>query len=284
MLFSVVIPTCHRNDHLAECLNRLDSGQQTLGRDDYSVIVTDDGSTSTAEAMIAGKFSWARWLQGPRRGPAANRNCGAAEATAPWIVFCDDDCLPTPGFLEAYARAVREHPETRVFEGRTSADRPRRHPLEVAPINAQGGHLWSCNFCISRDLFRKLGGFNEQFPYAAMEDMDFYKRVKQVEGPALFVPEAEIIHPWRMLDVKSQARKHVASQSIYAQLHPEDWRLFTFSQHLKNAARYYLREFPSEVREFGWLAIRAQPLRWWDLAYRGWRAAKLPKPGPRSPS
>lgn len=43
MLFSVVIPTCRRNDLLAKCLDRLAPGQQTLSPDQYEVIVTDDG-------------------------------------------------------------------------------------------------------------------------------------------------------------------------------------------------------------------------------------------------
>jgi GT2 family glycosyltransferase len=272
-MLSVVIPTCARNDLLAQCLERLAPGAQTLPAADYEVVVTDDGGSTNARELLHSRFPWARWIQGPRRGPASNRNHGALAATSKWIVFCDDDCLPTPGFLEAYVRAIADHPTTKVFEGRTSADRPKRHPLEGAPINQVGGHLWSCNLAIEVAFFRELGGFNEVFPFAAMEDMDFCKRLKQMGVVSRFVPEAEIIHPWRMLDLVKHTRRHVASQLIYARLHPEDRHLFTVWQHCKNVARYYVRDFPAELRDFGWLALRCQPLRWWEAVYRGWHFA-----------
>jgi GT2 family glycosyltransferase len=172
--------------------------------------------------------------------------------------------------LKAYLNAIQANPKTLVFEGKTVADRPKQHPLEGAPINERGGQLWSCNLAISANYFQTLGGFNEEFPYAAMEDLDFKKRVLDSGASTLFVPEALIVHPWRMLNLKQHTRRHVASQLIYARLHPDEWKLFSFSTHLRNVARYYLRDFPSEIKEFGWQAISCQPLRWWEIAYRAW--------------
>ena len=77
MLFSVIIPTYHRNDLLAKCLDCLASNVQTLTSDDYEVIVTDDGSLTTAEEMINQHYSWVKWVAGSHNGPAANRNNGA---------------------------------------------------------------------------------------------------------------------------------------------------------------------------------------------------------------
>ena len=79
-MISVVIPTRHRNDPLAECLARLAPGVQTLAADRYEVIVTDDGSAETSADVVRQRFPWARWAAGPRRGPAANRNNGARQA------------------------------------------------------------------------------------------------------------------------------------------------------------------------------------------------------------
>jgi GT2 family glycosyltransferase len=103
-----------------------------------------------------------------------------------------------------------------------------------------------------------------------MEDLDFKRRVVDFGAQTHFVPEAKIVHPWRMLDLKRHTRRHVASQLIYARLHPDEQNLFSFTTHLKNIGRYYLRDFPSEVKEFGWSALRCQPVRWWEMAYRGW--------------
>jgi glycosyltransferase involved in cell wall biosynthesis len=116
MLFSVVIPTRHRNDLLAKCLDRLAPGNQTTSAT-YEVIVTDDGADSTAEAMIQQQYAWAKWVAGPRQGPAANRNNGASYAQGDWLVFTDDDCLPEPNWLETYAEAIATYPQIRAFEG-----------------------------------------------------------------------------------------------------------------------------------------------------------------------
>src|SRR5688572_17920597 len=108
MLISIIVPTCHRNDLLAKCLDRLAPEVQSdvvlcakdSARADrqsgtaespflgatvapnpkavrYEVIVTDDGKDATAEQMIGESYPWATWLPGPRRGPASNRNNGA---------------------------------------------------------------------------------------------------------------------------------------------------------------------------------------------------------------
>jgi len=265
---SVVIPTCHRNDLLSICLEHLEPGRQTLEPSNYEVIITDDGSDSTAERMVRDRFGWARWVPGPRRGPAANRNQGALAARGEWLVFCDDDCLPSKELLEAYRDAADEFPGSRVLEGKTTVDRPKTHPLEHAPINESGGYLWSCNFAVEKSLFRSLGGFDERFLHAAMEDVDLHFRIRKLGLQVPFVPAAAVIHPWRLTDVKTHVRRHTASQLIYVQLHPEERHLFTLGQNLRNLACYYRKDFIGEVANFGWLAIRCQPLRWWEFVYR----------------
>jgi glycosyltransferase involved in cell wall biosynthesis len=108
--FSVIIPTYHRNDLLAKCLDCLADGIQTLPFEQYKVIVTDDGSETTAEEMIRECYPWVQWVAGPHKGPAANRNNGAKYAKGKWLAFTDDDCLPDPQWLETYAEATVAEP------------------------------------------------------------------------------------------------------------------------------------------------------------------------------
>lgn len=190
---SVVIPTCHRNDLLALCLDALAPGAQSLDASAYEIIVTDDGSLSTAQAMMAEKYAWARWVAGPRRGPAANRNYGALMARGEFVAFTDDDCLPTRGWVGAYADSIAD--EFEVYEGATKATKPFRGPLAVAPINEEGGLLWSCNMMVKSQLFDATGGFDEGFPHASDEDTDFRERVKSAGYALRFVPDALIYHP-----------------------------------------------------------------------------------------
>ena len=199
--FSVVIPTYRRNDSLARCLNRLMSDRQEFPSADYEVIVSDDGPDhDNARLLVENTYSWVRWVGGPRRGPAANRNRGAAEARGDFLAFPDDDCLPQPGWLVAFAAKLASPggDKMRVLEGRTTGgDGPAMGPRFTAPVNLYGGLLWSCNFAIERRLFFDLGGFDERFPFPHMEDVDLRLRLEDRQEPYPFVPEALVEHPPR---------------------------------------------------------------------------------------
>ena len=216
-MFSVIIPTCHRNADLALCLDCLAPGEQSLPSETYEVIVTDDGRDSTAEAMIRDRYPWAKWTQGPRRGPAANRNHGARQAQGEWLVFTDDDCLPSQGWLGAYFEELHT---ADVLEGLTRADRGRESYAEEAPINLTGGYLWSCNFSIERKSFEAVGGFDESFPAPAMEDCDLRENLREAGIPFRFIAQAEVIHPWRQARGWGFWEIHLQAVLHYYHKHP----------------------------------------------------------------
>jgi len=190
--FSLVIPTRARDDLLAKCLELLRPQVEQQGAE---VIVTDDGAGSTTREMIEARFPFARWTRGPSRGPAANRNHGAALAEGEFILFLDDDIEPASDLLAGYAAALA--PEINVYEGRTTCRAGLHSPLEHAPINETGGWLWSCNMMIRRSFWLSFGGFDEDFPYAHMEDVVFRERLKAAGEQFLFVPAATVDHPPR---------------------------------------------------------------------------------------
>ena len=198
-LFSVIVPTYHRNDLLAKCLDCLAPGVQTLPTDQYEVIVTDDGSKTTAEEMIRDRYSWIKWVAGPRKGPAANRNNGAKYAQGEWLAFTDDDCLPEPNWLSAYAEATSG--SALALEG---AIHPLGNPnqdLAECPANLTGGYFWSANIAVQRSLFKKVGGFDPNYPVAAHEDQDLKLRLQPFSS-ILFVPDACVLHPVRLIPLK----------------------------------------------------------------------------------
>lgn len=244
--FSVIVPTYHRNDLLAKCLDCLTPGVQTLPFEQYEVIVTDDGSQTTAEEMIREHYPWVKWLVGPRKGPAANRNNGAKYAQGEWLAFTDDDCLPDPHWLETYTEAIVAEHLCLVFEGRTYVDRPRQTLAEISPINESGGYLWSCNFAIQGQLFESLSGFDERFPYAAMEDVDLRLRLTNIGHKFSFVKAASVCHPWR---VKSSTRdgwkqlnwRH-ESTLIYLSIHPEELKKINFYSYIRWAFYSFIKE------------------------------------------
>jgi GT2 family glycosyltransferase len=230
MQFSVIIPTCHRNDLLAKCLDCLAPGQQAgaqidwesrnVGTDNaksghgilvgespdlayfsYEVIVSDDGRISTAKHMIAERYPWARWLEGPRSGPAANRNNGARNANGEWLLFVDDDCLPDVGWLSATAMEVSKG-NVDVIEGRTITPDKVDNPFWQGVENLNGGCYWSCNLAVSRAAFLLIGGFDEDFLEAAGEDMEFGFRFRKRGLRPRFSPSMVVLHPVRQMSFR----------------------------------------------------------------------------------
>lgn len=240
--FSVIIPTCNRNGMLECCLVRLAPGAQELVSGQYEVIVADDSSRGEARGVTLEKYPWAKWVRGHGRGPAANRNNGATHARGSWLVFLDDDCLPDPALLSAYAEAIARCPATQVFEGRIYSDRPRKSLAETAPINEQGGHLWSCNFSLKKTLFDSMGGFDERFPYPAMEDVDFRLRLRQRAEQFVFLPQAAVCHPWETRSMLKAVARSEASLRVYLSIHPEEQADFTLSKLLVQNLRAFVKE------------------------------------------
>lgn len=194
MDISVVIPTRLRDDALARCLENL---RPQLAGGAAEVIVTDDGTTDSTRQMIESRFAFARWTQGPRRGPAANRNHGASLATGEFLLFMDDDVEPSPNLLASYRAAVK--PDVSVYEGRTTCREGLHSPLEHSPVNEDGGRLWSCNMMLRKALWKSFGGFDEAFPYPHMEDVAFRDSLLALHEQILFIPEAVVDHPPRRL-------------------------------------------------------------------------------------
>ena len=231
--FSVIIPTRDRHELLAECLERIAPGRQTLASDQYEVIVTDDGRTDAARAFVASRFPWARWSQGPRRGPASNRNSGAAAAVADVLVFLDDDCIPETDLLAGYFAALTD--SVAVYEGRITCNDGITSPLQTAPLNLEGGALWSCNLAIRRSAFELVGGFDERFPLPHMEDVDLRERLLAAGNRIEFVRGASVDHPPRVLPFGTRlARMHQAAV-LYMTLHPPRRRLLWFLQNTLRA-------------------------------------------------
>jgi glycosyltransferase involved in cell wall biosynthesis len=216
-LITVVIPTRDRADLLRRCLDRLAPGAQRLDAARYEVVVSDDGAPGTAAAALATSHSWTRVVEGPRQGPAANRNCGARAARGAWIAFTDDDTEPSRDWLAAFVDALVGG--TSVYEGRTVCEGGFGSPLYHAPINETGGRLWSCNFLVAAPFFSALGGFDEAFRFPHMEDQDLRERIVSRGEPIAFVRDALVNHPRRRQPGGAQLGAYRESEVRYLYKH-----------------------------------------------------------------
>ncbi len=218
---SVVIPTCNRPGLLKQCLDALELAIVAVPADSVEVIVTDDSSDDATRIFVTVNYPWVKWVRGPRRGPASNRNTGARAATGAWLLFTDDDCLPAEGWVREFTLAVAAKPGCHVFEGRTVADRERSRMDEESPVNLDGGYLWSCNMAIGRATFERMGGFCETFPNASMEDVDLRMRLRRAGEDMHFVSRAQVCHPLRRSKGLAFCIKSGRSYLHLAERHPD---------------------------------------------------------------
>ncbi|MBW4507336.1 MAG: glycosyltransferase family 2 protein [Scytonematopsis contorta HA4267-MV1] len=203
ILFSVIIPTCNRNDTLAKCLDLIAPGIQTFSAEEYEVIVTDDGQTTTAQEMIHKQYPWVKWVAGPCKGAAANRNSGAKYAVGKWLVFTDDDCLPQPNWLQSYAEAITS--SSLALEGSIYPTGDFSQDPIDAPENIDGGCFWSANIAILRSLFEEIGGFDINY-ITMCEDSDLRERILSLTTIA-FIPEARVDHPLRLVNIADEIKR-----------------------------------------------------------------------------
>src|SRR4051794_39486521 len=79
---------------------------QTVDPSRFEIVIVDDASDDDTPQLLSREAE--RW--GPRlhvirrdrsEGPAVARNTGWRAAGAPLVAFIDDDCVASPGWLEA---------------------------------------------------------------------------------------------------------------------------------------------------------------------------------------
>ena len=268
LTLSVIIPTYHRNDLLAKCLDCLAPGVQVLPAEEYEVIVTDDGSKTTAKEMIRDRYPWAKWVAGPRKGPAANRNNGAHYGQGEWLVFTDDDCLPDPNWLSAFADATTG--SALALEGAIHPLGDIDQDLGECPVNLTGGTFLSANIAVERSLFEKIGGFDPNYPLALHEDTDLKLRLSPLTIIP-FIPEARVFHPVRFISLKqviTRLPKHCAATAYHLNKHKKVFgydnaitiTTFQFKYHLGSLLRRLrYRHFKSAFNSLA-LVIVGSPL------------------------
>jgi GT2 family glycosyltransferase len=209
-MISIIIPTCNRNNLLGNCLNKLNPKIQGGGNVSYEIIVTDDSTKQGAKDFVENNFPWARWVEGPRRGPASNRNNGAKFASGDWLLFIDDDVLPHENLLNEYHNAIIANQDSVAFEGKILPDDWEflKRDLAECPVNIDGGYFWTANVCIKKETFFAIDGFDTDYLIPAQEDQQIKLDIENYSKvPIIFVSSAVVVHPVRFILLKTAIMK-----------------------------------------------------------------------------
>ncbi|MBC3794300.1 glycosyltransferase family 2 protein [Spirosoma utsteinense] len=202
--FSVVIPTHQHPAFLLKCLDAL--GRQRLARNQFEIIVVDDGdssSTATAVALFSrqvvqsGGTLEVRYLaQTEPLGFAAARNRGWRAARGRVIAFIDDDCLPQPDWLLSASTSFQRGAQVVAGQLRLALSDSSTRPDTKLPYVETGEFISANCFCLKSALER-VGGFEEDFDSAWRQDSDLQFNFIQVGIPISKCPEAVVVYPLR---------------------------------------------------------------------------------------
>jgi glycosyltransferase involved in cell wall biosynthesis len=203
----VIIPTYNREEILTNCLEKLLVNTtircsseliHSINEFNFEVIVSDD-SEQTCHNLDK-KFEISV-IEGPKKGPAANRNFGAKHSRGKWLIFIDDDTSPCDKFIFHYGTTLeRNNYNLDIMEGAIKSLESINSPFYRMSENLSGNNFFSGNISFNANVFKKLGGFDEEM--IIMEDLEIKHRILSSKLKTQFVRKAFVFHPAQKFGIK----------------------------------------------------------------------------------
>jgi glycosyltransferase involved in cell wall biosynthesis len=244
--FSIIIPTYNRKDLLGQTLKSF--SEQTYPRTKFEVVIIDDGSTDGTDMFIQ-EFSKSldyslKYFKQKNKGRGAARNKGVELASGEIVFFTGDDCISDPRLLEEHNRNYQEtknnncgvlgyttiHPDiedTPLIEYLYMSGHQFGYQALVHGKEISFEYYYTTNLSLPREKFIEIGGFEEEFPYEAFEDIELGYRLTSIEFKVLYNKNAVTYHK-HPVDLCSLTRRsiHIGESAIlFYQKHSElkDW-------------------------------------------------------------
>lgn len=237
-LISVIIPTFNRAAFLESSLESLVN--QTIPRDQYEVIVVDDGSTDASQEVCK-NFSprmGLRYFHMGSSGIAAAKNLGIFSSRGSILLFFDDDDVADRQLLEEHLKTHYLHPQENVAVlGHTTWD----PMLEVTPVmewvteigqllfsygNLTDGqaldftYLWGGRSSCKKSLLVSHGIFNEDIRFG-VEDIELGYRLAKFGLKVVFNRSAVsyMIRPITYDDFCRRCEREGQALFLFSELH-----------------------------------------------------------------
>jgi glycosyltransferase involved in cell wall biosynthesis len=196
---SVITPVRNGAQDIRELLACLE--RQTLPRDQFEIVIGDDGSTDGGTDGIATEDGHVKVAPGPPTNSYACRNRAVAASSGEVLAFCDADCRPEPEWLE---RGLAALADTEIVAGRIRFDVTEpRTPWTLVDMDGSKDHEFqvrigvaeTANLFVRRELFDRMGGLDGSVPEYG--DFEFVERCVAHGVQLSYGEDAVVWHPTR---------------------------------------------------------------------------------------
>jgi GT2 family glycosyltransferase len=255
-MVSIIILSYNTKDLLEICLGSVAS---VGNKSDYEIIVLDNASSDESAKMVKSKFPGVIYIQNEKNdGFAKGNNIAASKATGDYLLFLNSDAILQKETIFSLVRSFTDERTGvvggllsnndgtiqrsygsyyhlkevfRMLFGGDKSEMSKDIPKNIAEVDwVNGGCMM-----VRRDVFEKLGGFDEHF-FMYIEDMEFCYRATLVGYKVLINPHVKVFHKGQGSSNRSFAIKHIFSGLRYfykKHKSPFDYALLMVLLHLK---------------------------------------------------
>ncbi len=209
---SIIIPVHNKFAYTAACLRSL---AEHADATPFEVIVVDDLSTDSTAARLAEIDGIRRLRNAENLGFVGSCNAGAEIARGEFVLFLNNDTVVTADWLEALLRCFNEEPGAGLVGSRLVY--PDGRLQEAGGIIFNDGSGWNygrfedpedsrfgfrreVDYCsgaaimLRRELFERLGRFDQRYAPAYYEDTDLAFAVRAAGLKVFYEPHSRVVH------------------------------------------------------------------------------------------